>query len=311
MRRRAAALALTCTSLFLLQDCSTTPNKGGAVDETKELAEEYTRAGDENFRQGRYEDASTYHNLALEAYVRVDHEPGMVGSYNDIGKVNLRLNRLAEAESYFRDAYALSDAIDDPFLLAQSAGFLGELYLVRGEYLMARLKLEEAIGLLGSRNKTPEAAVLLHNIGAVYKAIGELDTSLEHFDMARAINFRLGEHAELAANYYMIASVHSKMGRYEEAMRQAQLALEADKLVENSMGIAQDFLAMALISERSDDQLQAHDYFQRSLRVYQSLDLSAEVLKLLAHLEKSALALDRDDEARLHRAAIDELRSRE
>jgi tetratricopeptide (TPR) repeat protein len=105
----------------------------------------------------------------------------------------------------------------------------------------------------------------------------------------------------------MMAAVHSKKGDFAEAGRNALLALEADKKIENSPGIAQDLYALGLIANRRGDPAAAYDYFQRSYLVFTALEIKPQMKKSLAELIAAADALGRKPEAESYRKQMAEL----
>ena len=283
--------------------CSTTP-RTDAVHDGKNRAAEYADSGNRYLNEGNISDALTFYNLALDENLKVDHLPGIVSSYNNIGKLNLAIGRIDAAETLFLKAYEIAAPLQDPIPKAMSAGFLGELALFRDDQETAQKRLEEALGYLARKTQTIEAAVLYHQMGSVRKSLEDYEGALVYFKKAQKINKRKKAFAELGSNYYMIASIYSKQEKYEDAQEYIQLALDTDKLVENSVGIAKDYLAMGLIAQKLDKIEMAFDYFKRSFRVYRALSFAQDMKKVLGHLEQSAKTLGYDDEAQTYTDAI-------
>ena len=102
----------------------------------------------------------------------------------------------------------------------------------------------------------------------------------------------------------MIASVHSKQGDFPDALSNAQKALELDKKVESSPGIAKDLFALGLISSRKGDAAAAYDYFQRSYGVFATLGQKTGMKKSLTELISIAEGLGRTEEAQGYRQAL-------
>ena len=105
----------------------------------------------------------------------------------------------------------------------------------------------------------------------------------------------------------MIASVYSRDGKYDEAMRYAALALGYDKQVESSPGIAKDLYALGVIAAKKGDQAASFDYFQRSYLVSTTLGFKDDMRKALAGLVTAADALGRTADAEVYRKALADL----
>jgi tetratricopeptide (TPR) repeat protein len=144
-------------------------------------------------------------------------------------------------------------------------------------------------------------------MGTAEKNLGNPTEALSFYGKSLQINLSNKLNAEAASDYYMIASVHSKQGRFEEALKNAELALGLDKRVENSPGIAEDLYALGLISARKNDLSAAFDFFQRSYLVSLAIGMTPELKKSLASLIATADALGRQSDAERYRKALADL----
>ncbi len=105
----------------------------------------------------------------------------------------------------------------------------------------------------------------------------------------------------------MIASVYSRDGKFDEAVKNASQALAYDKQVESSPGIAKDLYALGVITAKKGDQAASFDYFQRSYLVSTSLGFKDDMRKALAGLVAAADALGRTADAEAYRKALADL----
>ena len=112
---------------------------------------------------------------------------------------------------------------------------------------------------------------------------------------------------QAASDYYMIASVHSLDGRYDDAIRNATLALTLDKQIEDSRAIAKDLHALGLIASKKGDAAAAFEYFQRAYLVFTTLGLKADMKRSLTGLIGAADSLGRTAEADAYRKTLADL----
>lgn len=281
---KQSAISIAVLAAGLLS-CSTAPKGDGIVRETKNLAAENTAYGNSYFDQARYDQALKFFTIALDNNVLVDNEPGIASSYNSLGKVLLYIGDVAGAEKYFLKARAISERISNNALIAQSINNLGEVFLQRGETDTALDYFGKALEVpVENKEKLPETAVIYHNTATAYRRLEDYQTALDYLDKAIAINTKLKKNAELAANHYLTASIRSKLGDYKQALTDILLALESDKIVENSPGIAKDLSAAAMISEKLDDPDTAYIYRKRAYMIFERLFLYDEIKKLLPDL---------------------------
>jgi tetratricopeptide (TPR) repeat protein len=309
VRWRTPAWLVACTLLgagAVLLSCSSSPKKSDTVITIKNEADQDAVSGDGYYRQGRYALAMQFFTQALSQYTSVDDGEGIVRSYNAVGKCYIALGSLDEAEGVFLRARERARA-ESPSLLFDSSVALGELYLAKGDPGRARDILTEEQQSHAAGRTQPQAARLFHDLGTAEKNLGNSEAALGWFDQSLKINLAGKYLAEAASDYYMIASVHSREGRYDEALSNAARALSLDKQVESSPGIAKDLYALGVISSKKGDQQGAFDYFQRSYLVSTTLGFRDDMKKALTGLVAAAEALGRTADAEAYRKALADL----
>ncbi|MGA2640120.1 MAG: tetratricopeptide repeat protein [Spirochaetia bacterium] len=306
-RSLSVACALACASLLVLS-CSSAPKKSDTVVTVKTQADQQAVWGEAYFRQGRYDLALQFFTQALSEYSSVDDGEGIIRSYNAIGKCSVALGSLDRAENIFLKARERAQG-GNLSLLFDSSVNLAELYLAKGDGQAARTMLQETDRMLFPGRRPSQTATLYHDLGTAEKILGNSARALECFELSLKTNLANKYFAEAASDYYMIASVHSRDGRYEEALRNASLALSYDKRVESSPGIAKDLYALGLIAAKKGDQGSAFDFFQRSYLVSTTLGFRDDMKKALAGLVAAADALGRTADAEAYRKALVDLQS--
>jgi len=303
----------TCFLLFLtfgLFTCSTAPKVPEEVSEKRNKAVEYAEYGNRYYRQGLYSKALEMFSLSLAYCGSVDYEPGIVRSYNSLGKVYMALGKVQEAELNFNRAFGISQRLEDPVLSSQTLTNRGEVFLRRGEYDAALKVFTEALEN-ENRLEDPDRAIIYHNLGSLYRRMNRRDTALGYLQKAVELNERSKRSEELASNYYMLASLFSEQKNYEEAEGNALLALKYDKKVENSLGIAKDYLALGIISRKSGSLESAFRYLEQSLFVYRSLvilnpilNLGEDVRQVIRYLVEVAELTGKTEEAAYYRGLL-------
>jgi tetratricopeptide (TPR) repeat protein len=300
--RALVGFACLC-ALAPVLSCSSAPPANDTVTTVKSQAAQDSTSGEGYYRQARYDLALQFFLQALNGYTSVDDSEGVARSYNSIGKTYLVMGSLDQAEDMFRSARQRAQGVS-PSLVLESTNSLGELYLARGDAQRARSAFEEALALPAGAQSPARTGILYHNLGTAEKNLGNPAGALEYYGKSLQINLANKLIAEAAADYYMIASVHSKQGRFDDALKNAELALSFDKQVESSPGIAEDLYALGLISNRKKDAAAAFDYFQRSYLVYITLGQKQGLKKSLTSLIAAADALDRKSDAETYRKAL-------
>ena len=298
MRLALPALLLAAAALAA---CSTAPKPRTEVTERKDRAAQYAKAGNARYRLADYAQARTLFTLALNENIAVDYEEGIAASCNSLGKVHLALGELEAAERYFLEAGRLAKAGGFTRLEAQSSSNLGELFLERGQAQRAEQHLLEALALLPPGDTGEEAAVINHNLGAVLKKQERLPEAMAYFQKALEMNLGQERWEEAASNCYMIASIRSRLGDTDAAVAALNEALAFDRRMENSLGIAKDLAALGSLFRRQGNAPAALESYRKSLQVYQTLSLGAEVKRLLPVLIELAEQAGLPGEAQAYR----------
>jgi tetratricopeptide (TPR) repeat protein len=306
MRRPAVIAACALGAALVLLSCSSAPKKSDTVITVKIQADQDAASGEGYYRQGRYDLALQFFTNALSQFTSVDDGAGIVRSYTSVGKCYIALGSLDQAESILLRAREKARG-EGASLLFDASITLGELYLARGQPQEALPILQETAHGTPESRDPQRAALLNHDLGTAEKNLGNSVKALEYFNLSLSANLAGKLFAEAAADYYMIASVHSRDGKYDEALKNANLALAYDKQVENSPGIVKDLSALGIIAVKKGDHAAAFDYFQRSYLAATTLGFREDMRKALAGLVAAADALGRTDDAAAYRKALADL----
>ncbi len=299
----AAQLLLIGLVAVFAASCSSAPAKSDTTTNVKNQAADAEVSGQQYFSQGRYDLALQFFTQALDANGSVDNVEGVIRSRIAIGQVYLATDRLQAAQDMLTSAREQARARSAPLFINASIS-LGELYLREEDPQKSLGILQEAVSAQQVKLTPMQTGVLYHDIGAAWKASGDMAKALDWFSKALQNNLinKLLEPA--AADYYMIASVHSKQGDFAAASSNIEQALAIDKKIENSPGIAKDLYAMALIAAKKGDTAAAYDYYQRAYSVFTSLGDKDGMKKSLTQLVSMAQSLGRNEEAQGYQQAL-------
>ncbi len=226
---KASRFALECVLILFIISCSTSPKQKEEIIEKKNKAAEYAEFGNSYYYQGLFGKAIEFFNLSLAYNGSVDNQPGIVSSYNSLGKVYLARGFLENAEGCFTKAYELAEALEDDILIAQSLSHRGELAIRRENYNEALTLLQKALERTERGTFEGVKPMIYSNLGTVYRKLGKMDEALTYFDQARNLNAKEKNFGELATVCYKIAALYSEKSEYDKALEFAGYALENDK----------------------------------------------------------------------------------
>ena len=301
----AALAAALC--LASLGSCSTAPKPSEVVTETRNRAAEATLIGNSWLRQGRYDLALRYFTEALQLNASVDNQEGVIRSTNSIGRVDMALGDLDEAERLFTRAAAQAEGGRQE-LVVLSRTNLGELHLERGEADLALAVFEELLALPPAGGMTDEQqAVLYHDRGTARRNLGDLAGAREDLEKSLSLNLAARRSEAAAADYYMIASVDARQERPGGRRRCSETGAGPGQEGRELPGNRQGPVRPGSRVDAPGDPVSAHDYFERAYGVSTTLSLKADMRKALAGLVGASEALGRTAEAEEYRRILAEL----
>ena len=272
--------------ILILAGCSTTTKmQPGERVNKKNRAADYASYGSRYYDEAQYKKALDFFFLALKENILVDNDKGIIESYNSIGKTYLAAGKIDSAENYYKKAMEIAVVFNDPHLLIRCKNNAGEIFLARKDFASALSLFNEAYRSIKNPEKNEDSAVLLHNIGVAQKRLGNYSEAEADLLKALALNKKRNKIKEAALDTYILASLFSKESRYSEALTYINKALEMDKLIENSYGIAQDLYAKGIIQQKTGALKAAYYTFKRDALVLESLALPSELINCLEKLE--------------------------
>jgi tetratricopeptide (TPR) repeat protein len=194
----------------------------------------YGHIGWANYNLGKYKEAITYYEKALEIQQQSlpPNHPSLAMSYNNIGNVYHNMGEYSKALSSYEKALEIKQQSLPPNHpnLAVSYNNIGNVYSNMGEYSKALSSYEEALEIQQQSlpPNHPDLATSYGNIGAVYHEMGEYSKALSSHEKALEIRQQSlpPNHPDLAMSYNNIGNVYYRMGEYSKALSFYQRAVD-------------------------------------------------------------------------------------
>lgn len=286
--------------------CSSAPPPVTAVAARKNMAADNLKYGNIAYDQADYEKALQFFIMALENNTVADFEEGMVKCYHSIAKTFLALGKLDESRRALENANRILAMMDSQDLEAQHLFHLANLALEDNRIANAEELINQALQINQNTDNRAQRAVLLHGLGMVKRAAGLkplnkelLLGSIEYFQQARKLNEDLNAFTELAANHYMEGMVWLSLNELPKAEDSLTKALDYDRKMESSMGIALDHRALGQLASLRNDWNRSAAHHLRSYRIFLTLRLSTQARRSLDLLIEALLKSNRNQEAEI------------
>ncbi len=254
---------------FVFSSCSSMPKdeKTQLVNSEKAQSALQLERGNNEYRWNNYESALTLYHKALESASMVDWQEGIIRSLIQISRTLDQMGRIQEAQSYLNASRELLPGTESRELSVLVLNRESEGFLYQKNYDHALTKINEAVSA-GKDLETKESGETWRIKAAILKKMGRYQEAMTAIENAIVIDEKGFFLAELASDYYIKGSLLSVMDHFESSVEFMEKALEKDKFIENSAGIAMDLFGLARIYDKNGQNELASLYYKRLYLLY-------------------------------------------
>ena len=264
---------------FLLSvSCSSAPKRPAAIytdrNTANNLLDQAIRAGN----QSRYEDALVILEDARLLAVSTDDPQLLIKTSISRGNFLFSLGSHDEAFGEWNDAVTEAERSGESNLAC-----LARIYIARGN-LMRLINSGSKNGITEIRD---QAAVLVSSVkseplvqAAGYSVIGLAEKELGRYaDAEKSVRQALDIHAkslyleDAAYDWYIIASIFSVAGRYDDALKALDTAIEYDRRAENSFGLASSWMARGDVCQKAGSSAESASAYKRAAGILRAMGL--------------------------------------
>jgi tetratricopeptide (TPR) repeat protein len=278
---------ITLVALLLIAACSSAPKNPGEVYMMRRFAETQLAAGNKEADRGALEDALSTIDEAMRIAIAIDDPSLRIRAGLSRSNVIFSMGLGREAVEGWNEALAEAERTGNKELSAVS-----RIHIARGRLLSPEGKASaQSIRDEVNRNIVLVKSDRLYTAFA-WTVIGLAEKELGSYAAAEAAVRRSLEihekdrYFELAAfDWFMTASFRSLSGDYQGARQALGNAIDFDRRVENSWGLASDWRALGDVSQKAGDRVSARAAYQRAAEIFTALgneDAAQETLKKMA-----------------------------
>jgi tetratricopeptide (TPR) repeat protein len=188
--------------------------------------------------------------------------------YSDMGRLDDAINSFKQTELIFLQQTKIEP--DELGSLASSYKSIATVYNRKGEPEKAFYYLDKALKIYRDTLKSTDGeASVLEDIGFIHSLRGETSKAFEKYNQALAIFEKISNLPVQAQILSHIASLHRKMGKYQQAMKNLYIAQKLLEGVEGTL-FQQGFIVsnIADVHAISGDYKAAIPYYQQAVNLY-------------------------------------------
>ena len=151
-------------------------------DENK--AGQLLNLGNLYINMGEFKKAAESHLQSLRLFELIGGMRGQSYCLHSLGKTFLELKRYSDARSYLERSLKLKKELGDKRGLVTSSSALADVYTNERQYKLAKEYYENAIKGANEINMPGEASRSQHQLGLMYKQMGDLERTMENLNQS-------------------------------------------------------------------------------------------------------------------------------
>ena len=264
---------------LLLAGCSSAPKNPGDIYSLRTQAETHLELGNREADRGNYETGLFMINESKRLSIITD-DPGLL-IRTSLSRGNVLFSLGMSEEAFVEWNFAGSEA--ERHGLKELAA-VSRVHIVRGRLLSG----EPAQALLEELNR--ELALIKNDkqyIAFTWLVIALTQRELRQYKEAEAsVKRSLDIHEkeksleQAAYNWFLIGSIRSLSGNYDGAIQALNTAIELDRRIENSWGLASDWRALGDVYIKAGKKTEASSAYMRAAAIQRALGNEAEAERL-------------------------------
>jgi CHAT domain-containing protein len=238
------------------------------------------------------EKAVELYGKALEIYREIGDGRGEAEILGGLGFIcSLDPTKDREAMTFFREALAAREKVDDKPLIGNSLNSIGIMYYNIAEdseaisYFDRAIRVREEIGdeVNLTRTKTLKANSCL-SYGSVLNSKGKFSEAIKIFDIAYELYNELGDRNGAGRVLNQMGLVYSGLGEYNVAVDKTVEAITIFEEENDTSGLAGCYNHIGIALQASGRLEMALGYYDQSLGFYEGLNDKEDIVAVLSNL---------------------------
>ena len=284
IRSKYLKVGSTIICLLIIAAYSGCSKKSDVVLTVHHDVKAYNLRGNELYYKGDYIGAARNYDRARVLARGINDLRGEAESLNNLGQLYLVASDTQAARKKFDAAYELNKTIKNEKGMAANLNNIGSLYIQMADFTRAKPYLEEAIGIDRKIQNSVAMANVTNNLGLAEMGLGNYEQASKHFNVALKIAREHKRHRLAAACLQNIGALRERQGNYDDALLSYKQALASDKLVEYSVGIADDLADISRMESKLGQMSKANDCMDRALFINTKLGFEKKMKSNLSAL---------------------------
>jgi len=167
--------------------------------------------------RGDLDSAESWYKKALVIFEALENRSNMASSYHQLGIVAQERGDLDSAESWYKKALVIFEALENRLDVAFSYDQMGIVAQKRGDLDSAESWYKKSLEISEALGNRPGVAISYHQLGIVAQECGDLDSAESWYKKSLEISEALGNRPGVAISYHQLGIVAQKRGDLDSA----------------------------------------------------------------------------------------------
>jgi diguanylate cyclase (GGDEF)-like protein len=223
---------------------------------------------------------------ALELANEYDYLKGKVHSLFYLGESLYRQGKIIDAMERLEKSLSLNDDLSDLLIQSRAHTTLGNIHLYLKLYDLAYYYFQSALIICEELNRFEPQAMILNNIGELYRELGDHKKALKSYEQCINISEK---NNFVRVSMYAIANIgvsNYETKDYNSAFKNLNKSLTISKQINNQIieGFSTRYLGLIHLEKQEFNQ--AEEYFNKALKVYQKSNETISQARLYKDLSQ-------------------------
>ncbi len=180
----------------------------------------------------KYPEAINEYNKALNLYSKLNDQPHLAMTYNNLGIVYKYLGNYAKAIEYYKKSLAIGESAGNQFLIAANMTNIGNVYAMQKKYQKA---IEYNTGGLDIALKIKAMNVVVEAAGS----IAEDYAGMKDYEKAYEWNRRHSAYSDSLFNSERLQQIGELESKYQTAKKEKEITQLKDRQLTDELSISQ------------------------------------------------------------------------
>lgn len=266
-------------------------------------------------KQANFQKALDFSTDALKKSKKIDNQLLSVDALILSAEIYYRLGDLDEGEKLVHDCEKILESIEKVLTPGQKCLKVADLYNCKGNLLLGRSELDQALDLYNQSfelceivNNKHKMARAFHNIGVIFNLKGELDKGLEVYQRSLIIDEEINNIRGIAISHNNIGEIYRAKGELDLATSHYEKSLGYSNQIANAQleSYAKHNLGLTLHLKR--EYAESRKYFKESLETSEKIGNIYDISETLFVLIKLEVETRNLVEARTYLEKLEEIR---